>query len=87
MKWTKKKPSKSGFYWVEFAGSMLAIHHQGPMVFDVEVENDGSIYIMEPGGDNSRSVKEYEKTDGEIKLYHWSDKPIFPPKNSLRNNS
>jgi hypothetical protein len=75
MKWTSQPPTVSGFYWVEI--DSFDLHHQGPFVLDVLVE-DGAISICEAGGDYDRFLEVYEAQE-EVHIHQWSDAPIALP--------
>jgi hypothetical protein len=74
-RWTTETPKVGGFYWVKFVDG--DIHHQGPMVLDVSID-DAGLCVCEPGGDYGRSIGRYEGQEG-VKFLAWSDRPIIPP--------
>jgi hypothetical protein len=76
MRWTKKRPIVKGYYWVDF--EMWDLHHQGPQVLYVDIE-DGEISVIETGGDHERSLEDFQKYE-EVTICKWSDEPIVLPK-------
>ena len=78
MKWTEKPPTKNGYYWVLF--KVYDIHQQGPMVYEVEID-DGDLILTEPGGDYMMGMDIVERDHGPVK--YWSDEPIVLPEEGI----
>jgi len=77
-RWTIKPPIKDGFYWILFEQDMEDPHHQGPMVFDVTINDNKDLEMVEAGSDCIQTPEDYERTY-EVKIKYWSDEPIIPP--------
>jgi len=74
MRWTKELPKKSGFYWIK--PRFNPPHYQGPIVIDVEVDNN-KVFLCSPGGDYVQTIEEFE--ENEAKIEAWSDEFIQIP--------